>query len=113
VEDTVLTTTFSVGWPGAPHRVLRSCVEAVAASTDENVGEVRTPDGSSSAIPLRSPLPPTRETTGSIAVMAHYAGQSVGGIDQILRAADVVQELAAGTRGLGRPSDALPQRQPR
>lgn len=113
VEDTVLTTTFSVGWPGAPHRVLRSCVEAVASSTDENVGEVRTPDGASSAIPLRSPLPPTRETTGSIAVMAHYAGQSVGGIGQILRAADVVEELAAGTRAVGRPSDALPQRQRR
>ena len=28
-EETVLTETFVVGWPNAPHRVLRSAVEAV------------------------------------------------------------------------------------
>ena len=28
--DTVLTTAFGVGWPDAPHRVLRSAVDAAA-----------------------------------------------------------------------------------
>lgn len=27
-KDTVFTEAFSEGWPNAPHRVLRSCVEA-------------------------------------------------------------------------------------
>jgi len=27
-EDTMVTETFSVGWPNAPHRVLRSSLEA-------------------------------------------------------------------------------------
>lgn len=38
-EDTVLTETFCENWPDAPHRVLRSCVEAATSFKDEMVGE--------------------------------------------------------------------------
>lgn len=34
-EDTMLTETFSVGWPDAPHRVLSSCVQAAESFTGD------------------------------------------------------------------------------
>ena len=39
-EDTVLTRHFSVMWPDAPHRVLRSAVAAAEAWPDDVVGEM-------------------------------------------------------------------------
>ncbi|MBV8236532.1 MAG: nitronate monooxygenase, partial [Acidimicrobiia bacterium] len=91
-QDTVLTPAFGVMWPDAPHRVLRSCIEAAEAVTDETVGEMAMGD-------MRMPLPkfavpcPARSTTGNIAAMALYAGQSVGAVTKVGRAADVVREL--------------------
>jgi NAD(P)H-dependent flavin oxidoreductase YrpB (nitropropane dioxygenase family) len=38
--DTVLTTAFSVMWPDAPHRVLRSCVDAAEALEGDIAGEM-------------------------------------------------------------------------
>jgi NAD(P)H-dependent flavin oxidoreductase YrpB (nitropropane dioxygenase family) len=38
-EDTVLTETFSVGWPHAHHRVLKSCVDQVNSFKGYIVGE--------------------------------------------------------------------------
>ena len=49
-DDTILTETFAMGWPKAPHRVLRSCVEASA-------------DDPSS----RSPVLPSRTFIGDVA----------------------------------------------
>jgi NAD(P)H-dependent flavin oxidoreductase YrpB (nitropropane dioxygenase family) len=97
--DTVLTEAFGVMWPHAPHRVLSSCVDAAAAFIGPTVGEMHTPDG-----PM--PLPPwhvhapTADTTGAIEAMALYAGQSVGAIDAVTPAADVVCELTAGAQRL-------------
>jgi NAD(P)H-dependent flavin oxidoreductase YrpB (nitropropane dioxygenase family) len=93
--DTVLTTAFSVMWPDAPHRVLRSCVEAAQAVPNDIVGEM-------SAGAARMPVPrfsvpaPTRDTTGTIEAMALYAGESVGAITAVVAAAEVVRELAEG-----------------
>ena len=36
---------------------------------------------------------PNRDTTGEIAAMVHYAGQSVGATDRVLPAAQVVTDL--------------------
>jgi nitronate monooxygenase len=92
-EDTVLTEAFSVGWPGAPHRVLRSSVDAAEAFDGELVGELvagaqRTP------LPRFSVFTPTRETTGAIEAMALYAGESVGAVRTVQPAATIVRELA-------------------
>src|SRR5213076_1158995 len=76
-EDTVLTTTFSVMWPDAPHRVLRSCVEAAEALDDEVVGETETPGGALLPVARLSPPSPGRHTSGRTDAMALYAGQSV------------------------------------
>ena len=97
--DTVLTTTFSVMWPDASHRVLQSCVAAAQDFEGDNVGEMAMGD-------MRMPLPrfavpcPGRETTGTIGAMALYAGQSVGAVTKVQPAADVVRELADGAEQL-------------
>jgi NAD(P)H-dependent flavin oxidoreductase YrpB (nitropropane dioxygenase family) len=75
-RDTILTEAFSMGWPNAPHRVLRRCVDATTLDPE-----------------LRSPAPPTRSFTGDVAAAALYAGESVGDVTAIVPAATVVQEL--------------------
>src|SRR5262245_61227055 len=98
-EDTVLTERFAVMWPDAPHRVLRSAVAAAEASRDDVVGEM-------DMLGVRQPVPrfsvpcPTRTTTGTIAAMALYAGESVGAVRGITPAADIVHELADGAERL-------------
>jgi NAD(P)H-dependent flavin oxidoreductase YrpB (nitropropane dioxygenase family) len=97
--DTVLTTTFSTGWPDAPHRVLRSCVEAAHAFQGEIVGEQQL-DSSTNPIPRFATPPPGGITTGEIDAMALYAGQSVGMVGDVKPAAAIVAELAEGAERL-------------
>jgi nitronate monooxygenase len=100
-EDAVLTDAFSVMWPPGPepHRTLRSALEAAEAFDGEVVGETRMG-------PTTLPVPrfgvpcPNRDTTGEIAAMVHYAGQSVGATGRVLPAAQVVTELALGAEEL-------------
>ena len=48
-------------------------------------------------------LPPTKSVTGRVEAMAHWAGQSVGGVTGIVPAAEIVQELIGeAERLLGR-----------
>ena len=77
-DETVLTEAFSLGWPNAPHRVLRQCV-----------------DGSDLEPTQRSPLPPTGGFDGDVATAALYAGESVGAVTAVVSAASVVKELMA------------------
>jgi nitronate monooxygenase len=66
--DTVLTQAFSVGWPEAPHRVLRSSVQAAEALDEEQAG-----DASGAGYPLVIPRfavqAPNRATRGHIDAM--------------------------------------------
>jgi len=87
-DDTVLTEAFRNGWPGAPHRVLGSAVEAAERFDGTVVAEV---DGQE--IDVFSPRPVTRGVRGEIAAMALYAGQSVDHVTQIQPAAEIVAEL--------------------
>lgn len=82
-QDTILTEAFSMGWPDAPHRVLRRCVDATTLAPE-----------------LRSPAPPTRSFTGDVASAALYAGESVGDVTAIVPAATVVQELVRDAAAL-------------
>jgi NAD(P)H-dependent flavin oxidoreductase YrpB (nitropropane dioxygenase family) len=94
-EETVLTTTFSGGWPDAPHRVLRSAVDAADAYDGEVVGHVFQ-DGERRPIPRYAAATPSRDVEGDIVAMALYAGQGVGAITDVRTAADVVSELVSG-----------------
>jgi NAD(P)H-dependent flavin oxidoreductase YrpB (nitropropane dioxygenase family) len=91
--DTVLTEAFSVLWPEAPHRVLRSAVEAAVEFKGEYVGEVDMGAGPQ-ALERFHVVPPNRSATGEIRAMALYAGQSVGAVDRVRPAGELLQELA-------------------
>jgi nitronate monooxygenase len=94
-DDTVLTEAFAVGWPNAPHRVLRSCVDA-ATGLDSDIAGESVFGGVLVSVPRWAPPPPGRSTTGQIAAMALYAGQGVGAVRSIEPAAAIVAELAGG-----------------
>ncbi|MBV8981467.1 MAG: nitronate monooxygenase [Acidimicrobiia bacterium] len=94
-DDTVLTTAFGVMWPDAPHRVLKSCVDAAGQFAEgDAVGELVMGE-------VRMPLPPFavpcpgRTTTGTVKAMALYAGQSVGAVTKRQPAVEIVRELTA------------------
>jgi nitronate monooxygenase len=106
-EATVLTEAFSVGWPHAPHRVLRSAVAAAQALPDEVVATVQTGSGSA-PIPRWFVATPSREVTGHVEAMALYAGQGVGQVTQVVPAAQVVTVLAEGAERLLRRWGAGP-----
>jgi nitronate monooxygenase len=91
--DTMLTTAFSGMWPDAPHRVLRSCIQAAEAAPDGIVAQM---SFGTTQIPVpKFAVPaPTRDTTGAIEAMALYAGESAGAVTRVMPAADVVRELA-------------------
>jgi len=98
-EDTVLTEAFSVMWPDAPHRVLRSCVDKAEALDDDAVGEIEI-GGTTMPVPRLSVLAPTRATSGSVDAMALYAGQSVTDVAGVVPARDVVIEITTGAEEL-------------
>jgi nitronate monooxygenase len=98
-DETVLTEAFSVMWPDAPHRVLRSCVEAAEAFEGETVGEMRMGAETMPVPRLAAPCP-TRDSTGTPEAMALYAGQGVGAVREVRPAAEVVRGLAEGAERL-------------
>ncbi len=94
--DTVLTETFHIGWENAPHRVLRSSVEAADAFQGEIVGETAWPDNPNDRQPVRryASVSTTKLTTGAIRAMPLWAGESVGAVKRVQPAAEIVRELA-------------------
>jgi NAD(P)H-dependent flavin oxidoreductase YrpB (nitropropane dioxygenase family) len=93
-QDTCLTSVFSVMWPDAPHRVLRSAVEAAQASGDEVVGETSM-GGARVPVPRCSVFCPDLGTTGRVEAMALYAGESVGNVHRVEPAAHIVADLTS------------------
>jgi nitronate monooxygenase len=77
-EDTVITTAFGDGWPDAPHRVLRSSIEA-----GHKLGAAHS----------WSPDWPQSTYTGLAEARALYAGQSVGAVRSRQSAAEIIAEL--------------------
>lgn len=95
-DDTCLTDAFSAMWPEAPHRVLRSAIEAARALRDPTVGMMRVGDRVL-PVPRLSALAPSVRTTGHIEAMALYAGESVERIHDVKPGAEIIAELASGT----------------
>jgi len=98
-EDTVLTETFSAQWPNAPHRVLRSCIEAAERCDDEVVATLPLPGGPF-PVPRLGVVSPSREVEGDVAAMALYAGQSVGSIRRVEPASEILRDLFEGAEAL-------------
>ena len=93
-EATVLTELFDVGWPDAPHRVLRNSTVEAWESTGQRHGE-----GEAVATRLGRPIvryadaQPTRDTEGDVEAMALYAGMGVGAVRAVEGAADITRRL--------------------
>ncbi len=90
--DAVVTDAFGVWWPDAPHRVLRSALDAAETLDDEQAGDAGGAGGRF-PIPRFAVRPPDRTTRGRIDAMALYAGQSVAAVTAIAPAADVMLEI--------------------
>jgi len=99
-KDTVYTGAFSVGWPDAPVRVLRSSLAAAEAFPHEIVGEAINRDGSVASIPRLMAGVPDRLTSGQIDAMCWPAGESVSGLKRLQCAGEIVRELAAEAEDL-------------
>ena len=93
-----LKNLFEVGWPDAPHRVLRnSTVRAWEAAGSPPSGSrpnekevvATRPDGS--PVQRYSAPHPMAGMTGNIEALAHYAGQGVERVIDILPAAKIIE----------------------
>jgi NAD(P)H-dependent flavin oxidoreductase YrpB (nitropropane dioxygenase family) len=105
VSDTVYTTLFDYGWPGAPHRALRNStyrawVEAGRPSHDQRPGkdDILATDSSGYEVRRYESYTATAELKGDIEALSLWAGQGVGLVNRVQPAADIVQEIASDAR---------------
>ena len=106
--DTVHTKLFDVGWPDAAHRVIRTpLVDAweragsPAAPNRAGEGEVVARlrrGGLDVPLPRYSVSTPSDSVEGDIGGLPFYAGQSVGLIDRVAPAGELVRRIAAEAR---------------
>jgi enoyl-[acyl-carrier protein] reductase II len=108
-EDTVRTTLFGNGWPNAPHRALRTPFvnswvdrenETQDSRRDEPIVGGTVIAGMEMPIQKFVSMPPNPQATGDIGSMALLAGQSVGLVDEIRPAAEIVCETVDGAARL-------------
>jgi NAD(P)H-dependent flavin oxidoreductase YrpB (nitropropane dioxygenase family) len=103
--DTVHTTLFDGGWPGAPHRALRNStyrawVEAGRPAHGQRPGEdeVLATHTSGYQVHRYESYTPTAELEGDIEAMALFARQGVGLVNQVQPAAKIVHDIATEAR---------------
>jgi nitronate monooxygenase len=103
-EDTLYTLAFNVGWPDAPHRVLRGAIAAAQAREEEIVGKLVRIGGKEHVVRRFSCAVPDRTATGQIEAMSLFAGQSVGGVKRVMPARKIIEELVTEAENLLRRS---------
>ncbi len=92
-DDTVHTLAYSGGWPEAPHRVLKSCIEAATAlPSDEPVGTSRIGD-QDVPVPRFNVAPPNIHSKGRVDAMCLYAGESIEFINTRESAREIVLDV--------------------
>jgi len=102
-QDTVYTTLFDLGWPDAPHRVLRNTafVEWEAAGRPASgkrpgegtiVGTVSVA-GTIMEVPKYGAMVPIIGFNGDMESIALYAGESCSLVHDIKPAAQIVQDV--------------------
>lgn len=101
-SDTVLTRLFEVGWPDAPHRVLRNATVARWEEAERPDPGARPGEGEVVAHRDGQPIiryadaQPTKGTAGDVDAMAMYAGLSVGSVQRSEGAGKFAQRIAKG-----------------
>jgi nitronate monooxygenase len=100
--DTVHSSLFDVGWPGASHRTLRNSTvrmweqagrQASGARPGEGEPVAATADGT--PVLRYSVDDPTSEMTGELEALALYAGQGVALVHDVLPAGEIVRSMTA------------------
>jgi NAD(P)H-dependent flavin oxidoreductase YrpB (nitropropane dioxygenase family) len=99
-RDSIYTKAFHVGWPEAPHRVLRSAIDAAEASQNETVGTIVSLDGTEVSVSRFEATVADRTAKGQVAAMSLWAGQSVGSVKRVMPAREIVRELAEEAENL-------------
>jgi nitronate monooxygenase len=114
-EDTVRTILFGHGWPHAPHRTLstpfvRRWIDHEGETQDSRPDEpaIGRTLIAGAEIPIQrfASIPPNVNATGDIESMSLLAGQSVGLVDEIRPAADILRETVKGAGRLIRELSA-------
>ncbi len=98
--DTTYSLLFDGGWKNAPHRTLYNSTVKQWENTNASEGRQKPNEGeiigtspTGSLIRRYDDTIPLERTTGDLEAMALYAGQSVGLIEQVLPAAEIVQQI--------------------
>jgi NAD(P)H-dependent flavin oxidoreductase YrpB (nitropropane dioxygenase family) len=102
--DTLHTTLYDLGWPDAPHRVLRTDLVERWEAAGRPASGSRPLEGLVSARAQRADLeiplvnytvmPPTDYMEGDCGGLPHYAGHSCSLLHEIIPAGDIVRRIA-------------------
>jgi NAD(P)H-dependent flavin oxidoreductase YrpB (nitropropane dioxygenase family) len=102
-EDTVHTSLFDIGWPDAPHRVLRNRAVAEWEAAGRPAPGARPGEGSTIGtvqlgptrvdVPRYSVMSPLASFEGDDELAALYAGESCGRIETVEPAASLVERI--------------------
>jgi NAD(P)H-dependent flavin oxidoreductase YrpB (nitropropane dioxygenase family) len=107
------TGLFDLGWPNAPHRVLRNSTIAAWEAAGRPAPGARPGEGEAIAQGPRGPalryasMTPLPSLDGDIEAMSLWAGQGVGGVGAVKPAGEVVREIAEEARAVLRGLAAL------
>ncbi|MGH7917255.1 MAG: NAD(P)H-dependent flavin oxidoreductase, partial [Candidatus Binataceae bacterium] len=104
-ENTVHTTLYDVGWPNAPHRVLRTeTVERWERAgrppsghrpgEGQPIGVLKHNGYELASLTRYSVMPPTKDFEGDEEELAFYAGQSCSLVHEAMSAGAIVREIA-------------------
>jgi NAD(P)H-dependent flavin oxidoreductase YrpB (nitropropane dioxygenase family) len=114
-EDTVRTILFGNGWPHAPHRALRTPFVSEWVGRENETQDSRLDEAqvgrtviAGAEIPIQRfvSVPPNVHTTGDIESMALLAGQSVGLVNELRPAAEILRQTVDGAERLIRELSA-------
>jgi NAD(P)H-dependent flavin oxidoreductase YrpB (nitropropane dioxygenase family) len=98
---TVHTRLFDVGWPDAPHRVLRNSTHAAWEAAGAPPSGARPGEGEAVAkgrfgpVPRYASMTPGPDTEGEVEALSMWAGQGVARVDTVKPAGEIVREMAA------------------
>jgi NAD(P)H-dependent flavin oxidoreductase YrpB (nitropropane dioxygenase family) len=107
-NETVHTTLFDIGWPAAPHRVLRTEIVEQWERAGRPESGKRSGEGKAVGVSRRADLAialvnytvmcPTDYIDGDIGGMPFYAGQSCTLVHEVLPAGEIVRRIATEAR---------------
>jgi NAD(P)H-dependent flavin oxidoreductase YrpB (nitropropane dioxygenase family) len=104
-DQTVVTTLFGYGWPNTPHRTLRTQFveswlpnEARGSEQRDDEPEIGVTKIGGQPVPVLRfvGFPPTPDAEGDIESMDFLAGQSVGLVQELKPAAEIIREMING-----------------